>query len=348
MAEFTFYGWTAADLGMASIFDLFSGGPFTVVGLPDNITVSDGPGDTSFDDAPSEPTPDPLGDQQAFGDIILDGAVVIPSGGSVWNIGEFTVTNATSGEVGTLIVFGDTAGNPIGMSSSIELSIGDSLTYSNFVINGAEDFDNLICFCGGTQIDAGGESIPIENLSVGDRVRTSSNGDQKIRWIGRRFLTKWHLFENPKLRPVRISAGALGNGLPTKDLLVSRQHRMLIGSRVAQRMFGEKEVLVSAINLTKLPGVYVDYKIEKVAYFHLLFDQHEVIFAEGAPTESLFTGPEALKSVSDDAKEEILTLFPELAMSQFVFRAAQYIPSGVRQKKLIERHLRNNREFLRL
>jgi len=345
VAEFSFNGWTAADLGMGSIFDLFSGGPFTVAGLPDTVTISDGVGDNSFDDEPSQGSPDPGADQVAFGDIVLDGATVIADGNNVWNIGEFTVTNTTSGEVGTLIVFGDTAGNPIGMSSTIQLSVGDVLTYSNFNTNGAEDYEGLICFAGGTKIASEKGAVPIENLSVGEKVTTLNNGHQRIRWIGRRLLTKWNLLENPKLRPVRIVAGALGGGLPKDDILVSRQHRMLINSKVAERMFGEKEVLVAAINLTKLPGIFVDHQIEEVVYFHLLLDRHEIVFAEEAPSESLFTGPEALNSVSSEAREEILAIFPEIGEADFISKAVRQMPQGKRQKKLIERHLKNNVEL---
>ncbi len=77
---------------------------------------------------------------------------------------------------------------------------------------------------------------------------------------------------NPKLRPGHISVGALGSGLPTRDFLVSRQLRMLVSSKVAERMFGERNVLVPAIRLTDLPGIYIDEAIESVTYFHLLFD----------------------------------------------------------------------------
>ncbi|SMR82435.1 Hint domain-containing protein [Aliiroseovarius halocynthiae] len=341
MPDYTFFGWTAADLGMSSIFDLFSGGPFTVAGTAENITISDGAGDTSFDDAPDQGSPDPLGDQQASGDIILDGTVVIPDGGSVWNIGEFTVTNTTTGEVGTLIVFGDTAGNPIGMASTIQFSVGDVLTYSNFNTNGAQSYDSLVCFTGGTHIATEQGTRLIEDLEVGDKVQTLTNGLQEIQWIGRRKVPKWMLAQNSKLQPVRISSGALGSGLPVRDLVVSRQHRMLVRSKVATRMFGEPEVLVAAIRLAELPGIFVDTDHGDVEYFHLLFDRHEVIIAEGAPSESLYTGPEALKAVSPEAREELLAIFPELMDQTDSLVPAFQVPSGKRQRKLVLRHSKN-------
>ena len=202
------------------------------------------------------------------------------------------------------------------------------------------------CFTRGCRIDTPHGPRLIEELCLGDVVTTVDNGPQKILWVNRRMFTESALGNNPKLRPVRIMAGALGNNLPKRDLLVSRQHRMLIRSKLSQRMFGENEVLVPAIKLTKLSGIYVDEHIEEIEYFHLLFEQHEVIYAEGAPTESLFTGPESLKAVSPEAREEILTIFPELRDLDYQPKPARFIPSGKLQKHLIQRHLKNNKPLL--
>lgn len=151
---------------------------------------------------------------------------------------------------------------------------------------------------------------------------------------------------NPKLRPVRICAHAMGGNLPARDLVVSRQHRMVVSSKITERMFGADSVLISAIKLTELPGIYVDESIEAVEYFHLLFDQHEVIVAEGTPSESLFTGPEAQKTLSEDALEELFALFPDLDDPDVTRPSALPIPRGALQKKLIARHAKNNKPLL--
>ncbi len=250
--------------------------------------------------------------------------------------------------VGTVInddVFGTiTVEDGVGYSISsgtFTLPSGITVTYSAF-----ENGSGIPCFTRDTRITTPRGSAPIQSLRTGDLIPALGPGPQPIRWIGRRRFERAHLQANPKLWPVRILAGALGGGLPARDLLVSRQHRMLVQSRIAQRMFGETEVLIPAIKLTTLPGIYVDDSVDSVEYFHLLFDRHQVIFAEDAPTESLYTGPEALKSLSPASRHEIFGIFPELAEMNYVTDPARLIPRGRLQAKLIARHLRNNKPLL--
>lgn len=205
---------------------------------------------------------------------------------------------------------------------------------------------DVTCFTSGTLIRTASGARNIDTIKVDDQIETPLGFSQVV-WVGRRHVTIEELARNPKLFPVRITAGALGDGLPQRDLLVSRQHRMLVRSQIVQRMFNTTEVLIPAIKLTALPGIYLDTTVPSVDYVHLLFERHEVIFAEDAPTESLFTGPEALKSVSEEAREEILSIFPELADLDYTPKAARLIPPGRRQKKLVERHLKNNRPLLK-
>lgn len=159
-------------------------------------------------------------------------------------------------------------------------------------------------------IDTREGARPIEELRAGDQVLTVDRGAQALRWTGSRSLD---LRGNEHLRPVRIAAGALGQGLPLADLVVSRQPRVLVRSAIARRMFGADEVLVAAKHLVSLPGIEVVEDAAQVTYIHLLFDRHELVTSNGAVSESLFTGPEALKGVSEAARAEILGLFPRLA-----------------------------------
>lgn len=203
-----------------------------------------------------------------------------------------------------------------------------------------EDF--FVCFEAETLIETTLGPIRALDIKVGTEVLTGPDRTPKpVRWVGHRHCEASELAAAPKLRPVRIAAGALGSDLPARDLWVSRQHRMLVRSRIAERMFGALDVLVPAVQLVGLPGIDVDLTRESVTYVHFLCDNHEIVWAEGAATESLLTGPEALRAMSDAARDEILTLFPELAANGLV--PARPITQGQEARSLVLRHKRNSR-----
>jgi hypothetical protein len=188
--------------------------------------------------------------------------------------------------------------------------------------------------------------VPVEKLRCGDLVETV-NGDRfPLRLVLRKRISGWELWNNPSLAPVCITAGALGGGLPKRDLRVSRQHRQLITSKVAERMFGCKDVLIAAAHLTHMPGIFADINVAEMEYFHLIFDQHAVIYAEGAPSESFYLGAQAMSQLSSEALSEVATLFPDLLSLEQTCLPAQYIPSGRRQKRLVERMASNGRAMI--
>ena len=192
-----------------------------------------------------------------------------------------------------------------------------------------------------------GQDVLVENLKVGDLVLTADRGLQPISWIGGRKLSSEDLRSSPNLYPVRIRAKSLGNGLPERDLIVSRQHRILLRSKIAERMFGTREVLVAAIKLIDVPGIDVMTDVETVDYFHLLFDRHEIVISNGTPTESLFTGQEALAAVSPQSRLEIETIFPHICTPEFSPTAARPIPQRGRAiQKFVTRHLKNDQELV--
>ncbi len=108
-------------------------------------------------------------------------------------------------------------------------------------------------------------------------------------------------------------------------------------------MFRDDEVLVAAKQLVIFDGIDYVTEFDEVEYFHFLFDQHEIVLANGVQAESLFTGPEALKSVSEAGRAEILTLFPELQDLDYKARPARLIPTGRQGRQLADRHIENQR-----
>ena len=204
----------------------------------------------------------------------------------------------------------------------------------------------IVCFARGTRILTKRGEVPIEALAVGDRIFTRDHGVQEIRWIGRRALSSRALAANPNLRPIRIKAGAFGEGLPCADLLVSPQHRVLIGSRIAERMVASHEVLVAAKQLLELDGVEIATDVADVEYFHILLDRHEIIFAHGLGTESLYTGPMAIRAMSIDAQIEVFSLFPDLMRHDAETPSARPLLAGKKARHMVSRHIKNQRPIL--
>ena len=182
--------------------------------------------------------------------------------------------------------------------------IHGGLEQGNGNFNGAPGVRIVICLTRGTRIDTPRGPVPIEELEAGDLVTTLDHGPQPIRWIGARRVTG-----RGSNCPVRIRAGALGN---MRDLRVSPNHRMLLSGPQAELLFGTSEVLVAAKFLVDDRQVLND-PCDEVEYFHFLFDGHQIVFAEGAPTESLYPGRVALDALGEASRAEILALFPELA-----------------------------------
>lgn len=202
------------------------------------------------------------------------------------------------------------------------------------------------CLVRGTLITTDHGDVPVESLRPGFRVLTQDNGFQELILTMSRIVEKGELQRNEKLCPVHITAGALGLGLPKRNLLVSRQHRMAIKSNIVNRMFGSDTALVAAIRLTDLPGVYIDKNIDHVEYFHLVFKQHEVIFAEGAPTESFLVSIEAKNILTCAQWEEFETLFPRSHENRSYKSTSYFIPERIQQKELIRRHIKNEKNLL--
>lgn len=156
----------------------------------------------------------------------------------------------------------------------------------------------------GTRITmSDGSQRPVEQLKSGDRVLTRDHGMQDIRWVGSRTVQGAGEFA-----PVVISQGAMGNA---EDITVSQQHRMLVSDWRAEVMVGSRDVLISAIDLINDDTIYVR-KGGFVEYTQLVFDQHQILYAEGVPTESLHMSKQILNGLPEDVAFEVLQLFPGL------------------------------------
>ncbi len=175
-----------------------------------------------------------------------------------------------------------------------------------------ENIENIVpCFTPGTAIATPQGERSVEDLTVGDRVITRDNGIQEIRWIGQRALDYGQLAAHEHLKPVLITQGSLGDGLPERDMLVSPNHRLLVANERTMLYFEEHEVLVAAKHLSNNRTIRPVQTLG-VTYVHFMCDRHEVVLANGCWTESFQPGDYSLNGLGNAQRNEIFEIFPEL------------------------------------
>jgi hypothetical protein len=160
-----------------------------------------------------------------------------------------------------------------------------------------------VSFTRGTRITlASGAQIPIEDLTVGDRVLTRNEGPKAIRWIGQSTVRATGAFA-----PIVIKEGTLNN---YGDLVVSPDHRLFVYQRSDALGTGHSDLLVKARhlvdgrNVTVRAGGFVDY-------FQLLFDRHQIIYAEGIAAESMLLDTRTKPALPPDLLEQLREVMPD-------------------------------------
>ncbi len=169
------------------------------------------------------------------------------------------------------------------------------------------------CFTPGCLISTPTGQVLVEDLQVGDLVLTKSSGIQAIRWVGKKKISGARLFALPQIQPILIKKGALGEGCPSQDIMVSPQHCVVVKSVYAKLHFGSYQVLVPAKSLINGSTV-IQANVTQTTYIHILFDQHEIIVSDMMETESFLPNPHILGSLEAAVQDEIFEIFPELRL----------------------------------
>ncbi|MGR3615344.1 MAG: Hint domain-containing protein [Paracoccaceae bacterium] len=225
----------------------------------------------------------------------------------------------TGGNPGTVIITGGDA-DSVDLSFQEEQSADTEVNHIPETV-GIVAFENglIMCFTDDARIHTDQGQKPIDTLEPGDRIRTADNGWQPLRWVATSHLSAAQLRERPHLSPVRISPGSLGRRMPSTALTVSPQHRVLVTGWRAQLLFGAEEVLVPAKSLVNRTTITQSTPNEGVTYYHLMFDQHEVVKSSGLWSESLHPAQLDTAFLHPRAIEELRELFPTLADAQSDF-----------------------------
>ncbi len=182
-----------------------------------------------------------------------------------------------------------------------------------------------VCFLAGTAIATPSGAVPIERLAIGDLVLTSGGECCRVHWIGRQ--TCHTRFGDPlRVLPVRIAAGALGGGVPYRDLCLSPDHALLVDGVLVQAA-----ALVNGKTIVRMTAAEVG---ERFVYFHVEVEDHSLVLAEGAAAETFvdnvtrrrFDNYAEFRALYGEAASRI----SEMAMPRV--KSVRQLPPDVRQR----------------
>ncbi len=263
---------------------------------------------------------------------IAEGSDVGPTGARIVPLSELTLMGSDGERIEAFLLSVGDAGEDFLLPLS-PLALRTDYTLLNArSADGALPLTDLICvsFAAGTRITLpDGRQRRIEALRPGDAVLTRDHGPQNIRWVGKATLRAKGAFA-----PVVVVPGTLGNDA---ELIVSPHHRLFIYQRGTHRIGGVAEILVQAKHLVdgerilRREGGFVDY-------FSLVFDRHEIIFAEGIAAESLMVNEATVAHLPPELAGDLLSRFPGLSQGQhFGTEAGRDLLDEVSRKSLLKR-----------
>ena len=199
----------------------------------------------------------------------------------------------------------------------------------------------LLCFAAEARIRTAEGSVQAGDLQAGDAIITLDHGAQPILWVTRREVSQAELRDDPNLAPICIAPNTFGMGLPEAPLHLSPQHRVLVRSTISQRMFGDAEVLVAIKHMQDYPGVGISTELPSVTYIHFAMARHEIVFANGLPSETLFPGEMVLNRFDDKDYDRLREIYGTKPSSP----ARYFVPKGA-ARTLVRRHLKNRRSLV--
>ena len=200
-----------------------------------------------------------------------------------------------------------------------KVDILDGGTFNSDII------DDEYCLLAGTLIATPSGEVPIESLRIGDLVKTADGAPVPIKWIGRQSIPLRQARQADRL-PICVRSGALGAGLPRRDLYTSPDHALFIdGVLVHASALENGRSIVAAENLS----------LKTIEYYHIEAEGHELIVAEGVAVET-FIDNEPRQKFDNYAEYELL--YPNPSMMQPLnlprVKYARQLPACINQRLL--------------
>lgn len=221
------------------------------------------------------------------------------------------------GNVVQFISFGGTVtANDGAASGSTSTNIGTttgnrSLQSDNggtsYFVQDTPNAGTIPCFAPGTMIETPNGPRSVESLKPGNQVLTLDHGPRAILWT--QSVKQKFTCDGIEDKPILIRAGALGPGRPKQDLVVSPQHRVLVGAFGQLPAAFDQEAFVPAKALTGLRRVRAMRGRETMTWVHFACARHEIVIANGCLTESLLLGPMVLNGLGNEDLGELAGIY---------------------------------------
>jgi hypothetical protein len=135
--------------------------------------------------------------------------------------------------------------------------------------------DTFSCFMAGTIVETPGGGVPVETLKRGDLVVTNDGREVTVDWLGVQTVSL-RFANKMRVLPIRITAGALAENVPSRDLLVSSDHALLVEGALIQA-----GALVNGTSIVREANVPTTFK-----YYHVEVENHSLILVENTPAET--------------------------------------------------------------
>jgi len=179
--------------------------------------------------------------------------------------------------------------------------------------------DAIQCFCAGTLIATADGPVAVEDLTPGVEITLADGTTAPMRWLGRQVVAPRYLHP-AKINPVCIRAGALGDGLPMRDLYVSGDHAMVLDGLLINA-----SALVNGRTIRNVR----DMPLDGFTYYHIELDVHCVLLAEGCASESYLDMPNRDAFVNGDERANVAPI-REMDLPRISSR--RLLPSAIRAR----------------
>lgn len=280
----------------------FNGGSSTQIEITDD--------DGQFEDSYVETG----GAQTLTQNVTINGTTYL-AGSVVEN--EFSMLDASGNEVyvvridGVNIGFGYPVGQEPTNGTTFTATIGrdgDPLDSGDGTSSSSEPYANIVCYAEGTLIMTSEGERPVESLKPSDQVMTLDRSEpQQIRWTHRD--TRALEEASSDATAILINAGALGTNLPVRELIVSPQHRILVGGGGQLQGPFKTEAFAPAKSLTSLPGIRHMKGKQHITWIHFACERHEIVTANGCLSESLLLGPMVFNGLTGRERRTLTAIY---------------------------------------